>query len=61
MKGCDIVGQDGDYARYRKKCIKCGHKDSACHQLAITNKSFKANYFCPKCRKGCEVSIQCQS
>jgi hypothetical protein len=60
LKGADIVGQDGAYARYRKKCTKCGHKDSACHTIGITNKSFKADFFCPKCRKRCEVSIQCQ-
>jgi hypothetical protein len=59
MSGCDIVGQDGAYARYRKKCKKCGHQDAACHMIQITNKSFKTNYFCPKCRKSCEVSIQC--
>jgi hypothetical protein len=59
LKGADIVGQDGAYARYRKKCDKCGHKDSSCHMIQICNKAFKANYFCPKCRKSCEVSIQC--
>jgi len=59
LTGADIVGQDGAYARYRKKCTKCGHQDSACHMIQITNKSFKANYFCPKCRKRCEVSISC--
>jgi len=60
QKGADIMSQDGAYARYRKKCMKCGHKDAACHMVAIANKTFKTNYFCPKCRKSCEVSIQCQ-
>jgi hypothetical protein len=59
VKGADIVSQDGVYARYRKKCTKCDHKDSACHSVLITNKMFKTNYFCPKCRKGREVAIQC--
>lgn len=59
LKGADIVSQDGAYARYRKKCVKCGTKDAACHMIAIANKAFKASYFCPKCRKSCEVSIQC--
>src|ERR1043166_13023 len=27
IKGCDIVSQDGTYARYRKKCTKCSHVD----------------------------------
>jgi hypothetical protein len=59
LKGCEIVSQDGVYARYRKKCVKCGNKDASCHMITISNKSFKADYFCPKCRKRCEVSIQC--
>ena len=61
LAGADIVGQDGAYARYRKKCMKCQHRDSACHMIVITNKLFKANFFCPKCRKRCEVVIQCHT
>jgi hypothetical protein len=59
LKGADIASQDGAYARYRKKCTTCGHLDSACHTLVITNKMFKTNFFCPKCRKSREVAIQC--
>lgn len=61
QKGADLVGQDGVQARYRKKCITCGHKDSSTHMISITNKVFKANFFCPKCRKRREVVIQCFS
>ncbi len=61
QKGADLVGQDGVQARYRKKCTTCGHKDSSTHMISITNKVFKANFFCPKCRKRREVVIQCFS
>lgn len=59
LKGADIVGQDGTYARYRKKCTVCSHKDSACHMIPIANRLIKQNFFCPKCRKRREVVIQC--
>lgn len=59
LKGADIVSQDGTHARYRKKCTKCGHNDSACHMIAIANRLVKENFFCPKCRKRREVAIQC--
>ena len=60
VSGCDIVSQDGTYARYRKKCTKCGHIDAACHSLVIANRRVKVMYFCPKCKKSRNVEIQCQ-
>jgi hypothetical protein len=60
MKGADIEGQDGVNARYRKKCIECGHKDSASHVILLSNRVHKENFFCPKCRKRRDVEIQCQ-
>jgi hypothetical protein len=59
MKGAEIVNQDGTQAKYRKKCSVCGHNDSSCHTIAITNKIMKTNFFCPKCRKRREVTIRC--
>ena len=59
VKGADIVSQDGTHARYRKKCMECGHKDSACHMILITNKMIKMSFYCRKCRKSREVAIQC--
>lgn len=61
VKGADIEGQDGVNARYRKKCIECGHKDSSSHVILISNKVHKENFFCPKCRKRRDVEIQCQA
>jgi len=59
LKGCEIAGQDGEYARYRKICTVCHHKDSACHTIVISSRVTKGNYFCPKCRKRRDVVIQC--
>jgi GYF domain 2 len=59
LRSADIVSQDGTQAKYRKKCTACGTVDSSCHTITISNKTTKANYFCPKCRKRREVVIQC--
>jgi hypothetical protein len=58
VKGCVIVSQDGVDARYRMKCTKCGHADSSCRSIKIMPKTTKSGYFCPKCKKRCEVVIQ---
>jgi len=60
ISGAIIVSQDGTRAKYRMVCKPCGHQDSSCQSLTITNKSFKRNFFCPKCRKRRDVAIQCQ-
>lgn len=59
--GAIIVSQDGARAKYRMVCKPCGHQDSSCQSLTITNKTYKRNFFCPKCRKRRDVSIQCQT
>ena len=61
LSNADIVSQDGTQARYRKKCKECGHVDSACHAITITNKTTKSNFYCPKCRRVREVAIQCST
>lgn len=60
VKGADIVSQDGVEARYRMKCINCGHKDSSCRTIRIVNKTLTTHFFCPKCRKKRAVVIQCR-
>lgn len=59
VKGADIVSQDGITAKYRRKCTECGHKDEACQTITISNKTTKAGYYCPKCRKKRDVAIRC--
>lgn len=58
LKGATIVSQDGVDARYRMKCTKCGHADSSCRTIKIMAKTIKSGFFCPKCKKRCEVVIQ---
>ena len=60
LKGAEITGQDGVDARFRMICTTCGTKDASCRTVKISNKTTKANYFCPKCRKRREVIIQCR-
>ncbi len=60
LKGAEITGQDGVDARFRMICTTCGTKDKSCRTIKISNKTTKANYFCPKCRKRREVVIQCR-
>ncbi len=60
IKGADIAGQDGAYARYRMKCTVCGHKDASCRTIPIANKMIKVGFFCPKCKKRRDVVIQCR-
>lgn len=60
LKNAEIAGQDGVEARYRMMCKECGTKDASCRTVKISNKTTKANYFCPKCRKRREVIIQCR-
>jgi hypothetical protein len=61
LKGADIVSQDGDYAKYRMKCTTCGHKDASCKTIPITNKTTNTGFYCPKCKRRREATIQCRS
>jgi hypothetical protein len=56
--GATVVGQDGTYVRFRKKCSACAHEDSSWQTLAIMVGMMKSNYFCPKCRKNREVVLR---
>jgi len=60
-KGADIISQDGIKAKYRKKCTVCGSKDVAVQTIIISNKTTNSGYYCPKCKKRRDVTIQCTS
>ena len=60
VKGCDIVSQDGHEARYRMKCVECGHKDGSSRVVRLMNKTFTSIFYCPKCKKKRDVVIRCQ-
>jgi hypothetical protein len=57
MRGATVVSQDGEYVKYRKKCIKCGTEDSCTRAMPIKNGITRDNFYCPKCRKSGEVVI----
>jgi hypothetical protein len=57
VKGAVIVSQDGDSAKYRKKCTKCCHEDANTRTMPIKNGTVRMHYHCSKCRKNGEVII----
>jgi hypothetical protein len=57
-KGTTVVGQDGTYARVRKKCDKCGQEDSSVATVRIKSGNNKLFFFCRKCKKQREVTFQ---
>jgi len=58
VSGAEIVGQDGENVRYRKKCRECGHRSSQITTMPLKNGVARASFFCPKCRKLRDVEIQ---
>jgi hypothetical protein len=55
--GAVVLGHDGTYVRYRKKCPKCGHEDSSFKTMAIRNGVNRDRFFCQQCRKLQQVEI----
>lgn len=58
VSGAVITSQDGEIVRYRKKCIKCGHKDSSDTVTPIQNGLTRVAFFCPTCKKLREATIE---
>jgi hypothetical protein len=56
--GATITSQDGEYVRFRKKCMTCGLEDTSRSMLRILPGPMKAQFFCRKCRKSREVSLR---
>jgi hypothetical protein len=55
--GAVILGQDGTYVKYKKKCPKCGTEDSSVRTLLIRSGINRDRYFCQKCKKLQHVEI----
>lgn len=55
--GAVVLGHDGTYVRYKKKCPKCGHEDSSVKAMAIRSGVNRDRFFCQKCRKLQHVEI----
>ncbi len=58
VSGAIIMGQDGTTVKFRKKCTKCGYEDSARSTLIIGVGQMRTQFFCRKCRKQREVTLQ---
>jgi hypothetical protein len=58
LVGAKITGQDGTTVQFKKICTKCGHEDAARSTMKLRIGVTRLIYYCPKCRKPREVSIQ---
>jgi hypothetical protein len=56
-KGTVLVGQDGVTVKFRMKCTVCGFEDSSWKSRSITRGTTRLPFYCPKCRKKCNVEI----
>jgi hypothetical protein len=51
VKGGDLVTQDGEKVKYRKRCLKCNQPDTGVSTMPIRPGTTRVMYFCPKCKK----------
>jgi hypothetical protein len=58
LTGAIVFSQDGLAVQFRKKCIMCGHVDVSKNKMLIRPGVTRLRYYCPKCRKLREVTIQ---
>jgi hypothetical protein len=58
VTGAVIIGQDGEFVQYKKKCVLCGLEDATRNRMPIRNGVTRENFYCPKCRKMGTVAIQ---
>jgi hypothetical protein len=58
VKGGVNVSDDGVTVRFRKKCPKCGYKDSSMFSMPIPAGSMRVNFFCPKCKRSHPVEVR---
>jgi GYF domain 2 len=56
-RGAIVLGQDGTYVKYKKKCPVCGTEDSSVRTLQIRSGINRDRYFCQKCKKLQHVEI----
>jgi hypothetical protein len=51
VRGGDLVSQDGEKVKYRKRCLKCNQPDTGVSTMPIRPGTTRVMYFCPKCKK----------
>ena len=56
-RGAIILGVDGAFVRYKKRCPVCGTEDSSVRTLQLRSGINRDRYFCQKCRKLQHVEI----
>jgi hypothetical protein len=56
-RGAIVLGSDGTFVRYRKKCPKCGTEDSSVRTMQVRSGINRDRYFCQKCKKLQQVEI----
>jgi hypothetical protein len=58
LRGAKIFAQDGTTVQFKKVCTKCGYEDPSRATMTIRTGISRVPFFCPKCKKPREVSIQ---
>src|SRR5207253_745981 len=58
VKGAILMGQDGVYVQYRKRCVECGYEDPCRSSMQIGQGLTRVYFFCRKCKKSRDVQIQ---
>jgi hypothetical protein len=58
ISGAIIVSQDGVAVKFRRKCPKCGHEESVRTSMIIAVGQMRSGFFCPKCRRRFEATLQ---
>jgi hypothetical protein len=56
-RGAIIISQDGEFVRYRMKCIKCNYEHVSQNRMPIKNGCTRVGFFCPKCKRRRPVEI----
>jgi hypothetical protein len=57
VTGGTISSQDGEFVKFRKKCLRCGYMDTSMATMPIPNGHLRVNFFCPKCKKNQQTAV----
>jgi hypothetical protein len=57
VRGAVLLGQDGTYVSFRKKCMQCGFEDNCRSNLLIVQGAMRALFYCTKCKKSRDVQL----
>lgn len=59
ISGCVIVGENGRFVSYKRRCNSCGYVEPGMTRAVAPNKygQLKSSFVCPKCRKRSDVTV----